>query len=105
MNDPDTFERAEDLFKKFLIKSPCVELWAFYLTQVRYVGNLVYQSFWGLMATYSRLNVTPAQRDNIRISYEFALNHVGQDKDSGQIWSDYIQFLKSGEVRSCGTSL
>lgn len=35
VNDPDTFERAEDLFKKFLIKSPCVELWAFYLTQVR----------------------------------------------------------------------
>ncbi|KIM42654.1 hypothetical protein M413DRAFT_444338 [Hebeloma cylindrosporum] len=80
VNDPDTFERAEDLFKKFLIKSPCVDLWAFYLTQVR------------------RLNVTPAQRDNIRISYEFALNHVGQDKDSGQIWSDYIQFLKSGEA-------
>jgi len=35
VNDPDTFERAEDLFKKFLIKSPFIELWAFYLTQVR----------------------------------------------------------------------
>jgi cleavage stimulation factor subunit 3 len=35
VNDPDTFERAEDLFKKFLIKSPFIELWVFYLTQVR----------------------------------------------------------------------
>ena len=34
-----------------------------------------------------------AQRDNIRISYEFALNHVEQDKDGRQIWADYIQSL------------
>ncbi|KAF9474614.1 Suf-domain-containing protein [Pholiota conissans] len=80
VNDESTFEHAEELFKKFLIRSPCVELWVFYLTYVR------------------RLNVSAAQRDNIRMSYEFALNHVGQDKDSGQIWSDYIQFLKSGEA-------
>ncbi|KAF8189661.1 hypothetical protein BJ912DRAFT_966052 [Pholiota molesta] len=80
VNDESTFEHAEELFKKFLIRSPCVELWIFYLTYVR------------------RLNVSAAQRDNVRMSYEFALNHVGQDKDSGQIWSDYIQFLKSGEA-------
>ena len=43
--------------------------------------------------------MSAAQRDSVRMSYEFALNHVGQDKDSGQIWADYIQFLKSGEVR------
>ena len=35
----------------------------------------------------------------MRQAYEFALNRVGQDKESGEIWSDYIQFLKSGEVR------
>ena len=27
------------------------------------------------------------------------MNHVGQDKESGDIWNDYIQFLKAGEVR------
>lgn len=42
--------------------------------------------------------MSAAQRDNIRMSYEFALNHIGQDKDSGQIWIDYIEFLKIGEV-------
>ena len=45
-----------------------------------------------------RINVDPSTRDIVRKAYEFALNHVGQDKDSGEIWSDYIQFLRSGEV-------
>jgi hypothetical protein len=40
----------------------------------------------------------PGTRDNVKKAYEFALNHVGQDKDSGEIWSDYIQFLKASEV-------
>jgi cleavage stimulation factor subunit 3 len=44
------------------------------------------------------LNTGPEARDNIRQAYEFALNHIGQDKDSGDIWNDYIQFVKSGEV-------
>ncbi|KDR71055.1 hypothetical protein GALMADRAFT_254221 [Galerina marginata CBS 339.88] len=73
-------DKVEELFKKFLVRSPCVELWAFYLTYVR------------------RLNSGPSQRDPIRMSYEFALNHVGQDKDSGQLWNDYIQFLQAGEA-------
>ena len=28
------------------------------------------------------------------------MNHVGQDKDAGEIWNDYIQFLKAGETSS-----
>ena len=35
--------------------------------------------------------VAPATRDTIRKAYEFALKHIGQDKDSGSIWRDYIQ--------------
>lgn len=45
-----------------------------------------------------RLNSANSQRDIVRKSYEFALNHIGQDKDSGSIWHDYIQLIKSGEV-------
>ncbi|KAG6856078.1 hypothetical protein H0H87_007608, partial [Tephrocybe sp. NHM501043] len=80
--DPSTFGEAEDLFKKFLIKSPQVDLWKFYLTYVR------------------RVNTGPATRDAVRKSYEFALGHVGQDKDSGEIWRDYIQFLRSGDANT-----
>jgi len=50
-------------------------------------------------STLARRTNTEATRDNVRQAYEFALNHVGNDKDSGEIWSDYIQFLKAGEVR------
>ena len=37
LNTETTFDKAQDLFKKFLRTSPCVELWTFYLTYVRYV--------------------------------------------------------------------
>ncbi|EKM76104.1 hypothetical protein AGABI1DRAFT_45409 [Agaricus bisporus var. burnettii JB137-S8] len=82
LNDQSTFSDAEELFKKFLRSSPSVDLWKFYLTYVR------------------RLNAGPGPqtRDTVRKSYEFALNHVGQDKDSGEIWSDFIQFLKSADA-------
>lgn len=49
------------------------------------------------------MNTGPATRDTVRKAYEFALNHIGQDKDSTEIWTDYIQFLKAAEVRT-GTS-
>ncbi|KAI1783642.1 hypothetical protein LXA43DRAFT_1130766 [Ganoderma leucocontextum] len=32
-----------------------------------------------------------------RACYDFALGHAGQDKDSYEIWQDYINFLKAGE--------
>ena len=35
----------------------------------------------------------------MRKAYEFALNCIGHDAESGEIWRDYIEFLKSGEVR------
>lgn len=97
MNVESTFERAKDLFQKFLVRSPCVELWIAYLNYVRCVCPAFVKGECSCAAK-RRINTTPQQQDNIRISYEFALNHIGQDKDSGQIWSDYIQFLKNGEV-------
>jgi len=34
----------------------------------------------------------------VRKAYEYALNHIGHDKESNEIWTDYIQFLKTGEA-------
>ncbi|KAJ8697549.1 mRNA 3'-end-processing protein rna14 [Pleurotus ostreatus] len=73
---------SQTLFTRFLWSSPSVDLWTFYLTYVR------------------RVNVGPAARGVIQKSYEFALAHIGHDKDSGSIWSDYIEFLKAGETSS-----
>ena len=37
-------------------------------------------------------------RNTIISAYEFALQTIGMDKESGLIWLDYIQFIKSGET-------
>lgn len=59
-----------------------------------------------LTSILSRIHPDPtkkdfATRDIIRKAYEYALNSasgIGQDKDSGDIWLDYIQFLSEAEV-------
>ncbi|KDQ20470.1 hypothetical protein BOTBODRAFT_100538 [Botryobasidium botryosum FD-172 SS1] len=82
---PPLFPTAEALFSRFLRPSPWVELWKFYLVYVRRVNSNA---------------ADPNNRNTIKKSYEFALNHIGYDKDSGEIWKDYIDFLKEGEART-----
>ncbi|KAL1702972.1 hypothetical protein EV121DRAFT_261552 [Schizophyllum commune] len=74
------FNEAEDLFKRYLRGSPMVDLWRFYLQYV----------------LRPKADGSMPLRDVIRKSYEFALSHIGQDKDSGEIWKDYIHFIESG---------
>ena len=31
-------------------------------------------------------------------SFEFALAHVGMDREAGELWKEYIGFLRAGEV-------
>ena len=50
------------------------------------------------------MNTSPSSREAVSRAYEFALNRIGQDKDSGEIWYDYIQFIKAGEVCGIPTS-
>ncbi|KAG1741373.1 hypothetical protein EDB19DRAFT_1705866, partial [Suillus lakei] len=74
---PGLFPYAEELFRRFLRSSPLVDL--------------------GSSILPTRVNTSPASREAVSKAYEFALSRIGQDKDSGDIWSDYIQFLKAGE--------
>jgi hypothetical protein len=69
-----------ELFKRFLLANPHVELWLFYLAHVR------------------RTNNAHDRRDDVRKAFEYALRHIGQDKDAGEIWAQYIQFLRAAEV-------
>ncbi|KAF9016868.1 hypothetical protein BDZ89DRAFT_1141172, partial [Hymenopellis radicata] len=92
LSQPRTFlesaQEAESLFKRWVKSSPSVELFRFYLTYIR------------------RIHADPTRRDaekreTIRKAYEFALNPphgIGQDKDSGDIWLDYIQFLSEADT-------
>lgn len=67
-----------------------MRLWKFYLDYIRRINP-----------------VDPAQPDRagkaratIATSFEFALKHVGQDRQAGEVWIEYIRFLKEGQVSS-----
>ncbi|KAJ6447973.1 Suf-domain-containing protein [Mycena vitilis] len=80
LNSPSSYGEAEELLNKFLRTSPSAELWKFYLDYVR------------------RANSGPKMHEILRKAYDFALNHIGQDRDSGSIWADYIQFLNAADT-------
>ncbi|KAJ7983053.1 Suf-domain-containing protein [Mycena polygramma] len=80
LNSPSSYGEAEELLNKFLRTSPSAELWKFYLDYVR------------------RVNSGPKTHEILRKAYDFALNHIGQDRDSGSIWADYIQFLNAADT-------
>ncbi|KAL0948113.1 hypothetical protein HGRIS_010730 [Hohenbuehelia grisea] len=71
----------EELFRRFLLPSLSVELWKFYLSsKIRFHGHLA--------------------RDAICKAYEYTLKSIGQDYDSGDIWMDYIAFVKAVKASS-----
>lgn len=84
------FPRVESIFARCLRNSTSVDLWAFYITYIRRMNKI------------EGVDVDKAKTSRIVISksYEFCLLHVGQDRFSGSLWSEYIAFLKSSDV-SC----
>ncbi|KXJ89452.1 hypothetical protein Micbo1qcDRAFT_189588 [Microdochium bolleyi] len=86
----DNFQQAEAIFGRTLLSVPHVDLWTAYLNYIRRRHDLN--------------DPTGQARQVVSTSYEFVLKHIGQDRDSGQIWSDYIQFLKSGPGQVGGSS-
>ncbi|KAM5479191.1 mRNA 3'-end-processing protein rna14 [Microsporum canis] len=75
--------KLEQIFTKCLLSIPNVQLWSLYLDYVRRRNNLTTDS-------------SGDARRTITSAYDLALQHIGIDKDSGNIWVDYIQFLRSG---------
>ncbi|KAL2831054.1 hypothetical protein BDW59DRAFT_140304 [Aspergillus cavernicola] len=75
--------RLEQIFNRTLLTIPAVQLWTVYLDYVRRRNPL-------------STDTTGQARKIISSAYELALKHVGMDKDSGSIWTDYVQFIRSG---------
>ena len=76
------FIRVEQIFSRCLIPVLNVELWGLYLNYIRRRQNLTTD-------TGGRARAIVSQ------AYDFVLNNVGIDRDSGQIWQEYVQFVKS----------
>ncbi|GAA97709.1 hypothetical protein E5Q_04388 [Mixia osmundae IAM 14324] len=84
----DLFDRVEAIFTTCLKSSPSVQLWSFYITYVRRRNPI---------QAADEAKATEA-RTTIKAAFEYALTHVGVDPASGSIWSDYIKFLKEGDL-------
>ena len=88
----DDDERLPALFSKCLRQVPNVELCKTYINYVR-KKNMVPD------LNPERLQIA---RNEVKDAFEFVVNLVGMDKESGGIWMDYLGFVKSGEVSCLG---
>ncbi|PFH62906.1 hypothetical protein XA68_11225 [Ophiocordyceps unilateralis] len=88
--DLDNFVDAERLFGQSLMSVLNVKLWTIYLNYIRRRNDLT--------------NDPAGQaRRTVAQSYDFVIDNIGHDRDSGNIWQDYIAFIKSGPGQVGGT--
>ncbi|RKF72115.1 mRNA 3'-end-processing protein RNA14 [Golovinomyces cichoracearum] len=78
----DNFSAAENIFGRSLLTVPNVALWSVYLNYIRRRNDLMN-------------DVSGTARATVTQSYDFVLANIGNDKDSGKIWHEYIQFIRS----------
>ncbi|KAB8292902.1 hypothetical protein EYC80_007267 [Monilinia laxa] len=87
----ENFSAAEQIFGKSLLTVPNIQLWSVYLNYIRRMNDL---------------NVDPSgsARATVSQAYDFVLANIGIDRDSGKIWQDYIQFIRSAPGSIGGSS-
>ena len=78
------FQKVEEIFQKCLPVAWSVDMFNFYLDYIRRMNNV--------------LTGGEQARTTISQAYEFVISVVGIDKDSGDIWADYLNFVKSSQV-------
>ena len=82
-NEAQNRNAMEKVFQRTLLKIPYLPLWSLYLDHIRRINNLT-------------TDTSGTARQTIHQAYDLALQQIGLDKESGQLWQDYINFIKSG---------
>ena len=82
-NEANVKNALDSVLGKSLMQVPYLPLWQLYLDHVRRHNNVT-------------TDTTGSARQTIHQAYELALRQVGLDKESGRLWQDYVQFIKSG---------
>ncbi len=77
------FWRVEQIFNQSLLAIPNIQFWSVYLDYVRRRNNLT-------------TDTAGTARQIISQAYDFVLQNIGGDKDSGSIWQEYVQFIRTG---------
>jgi len=85
--DNENFGAADALFTRSLPTVPHIQLFMTYLNYIRRRHDLTNDA-------------SGVARTTISQSYDFVLNNVGIDKDSGRLWQEYIQFVKSAPAQA-----
>lgn len=78
------FHAVELLFSRCLVKVLSVDLWTLYLSYIRRINP----------------DGEGQSRSTITQAYEFVINTIGVDILSGPIWSEFVDFLRSGPANS-----
>eukprot|EP00727_Mastigamoeba_balamuthi_P006661 m51a1_g2615 putative tetratricopeptide repeat domain containing protein (713) ;mRNA; r:517754-520562 len=71
------YDKAEAIFRRCLVQCLSVELWLSYLGYVKLTPK------------------SASDPEELTRAYEFALQHIGLDIGSAQIWTEYIAHLKA----------
>ncbi|KAI4149005.1 MAG: hypothetical protein LQ341_001434 [Variospora aurantia] len=81
-NEAHNLPKVEHILSTILRSLPNLRLWSIYLDHIRRRNDIT-------------RDTTGSSRQTITQAYEVALDNIGIDKDSGYLWQEYIQFLKS----------
>lgn len=90
-NESHHLNAVDRILNKTLLSLPNLRLWSTYLDHVRRLNDIT-------------RDTTGNARQVITQAYEVALENIGIDKDSGYLWQEYIQFLKSRPGNVGGTT-
>lgn len=82
-NDAQNRAAVDVIFQNTLLKIPNLQLWSAYLDHIRRHHNVT-------------TDTSGAARQTIQHAYDVALKNIGIDRESGKVWQDYIEFVKSG---------
>jgi cleavage stimulation factor subunit 3 len=78
----ENLQAAESIFHRTLLKIPSLELWKQYLDYLRRIHPLIPDPDGNKRAIISQ-------------AFDILLDNVGIDPDSGDLWREYIEFIKS----------
>ncbi|KAL8716739.1 MAG: hypothetical protein Q9225_005956 [Loekoesia sp. 1 TL-2023] len=90
-NESHHLNAVDRILNKTLLSLPNLRLWSTYLDHVRRLNDIT-------------RDTSGNARQVITQAYEVALENIGIDKDSGYLWQEYIQFLKSRPGNVGGTT-
>ena len=89
--DAQNRNAVETIFNNTLMQISNVQLWSAYIDHVRRHHNVT-------------TDTSGSARGIVYQAYDLALSNIGIDKESGKLWQDCIQFIKSGAGNVVGNS-